>query len=101
MKRLVPVFVAFALGMGLTLILSGCAGTRIRRLSGPDFAERLDPDVPVSSFHWTTYVGQSVHRAYLEVGRPALLGRGVRTTVYWAPVPELPADFEPPLLRSP
>ena len=46
----------------------------------------------INSFHWTSYVGSSGSRAYLEYGHPAWIGKGVRSTVYWIPVEELPAD---------
>ena len=46
----------------------------------------------VSSFQWTSYIGVSGDRAYLEYGRPAFIGSGPSTTVYWTRLSELPDD---------
>lgn len=84
----VVLFGVMVLGFG-----SGCASTRIERLSGPEFMSQADQISQLSSFHWTSYIGSSAGRAYLEFGRPAVLGNGSRTTVFWAPLSELPRDI--------
>ena len=85
--------VAVAIG----LCLSGCASTRIKQLSSEEFVNQAEQMKQISSFHWTTYIGSSTQRAYLEFGRPSLMyniiGKGTRTTVYWTDLSELPQDI--------
>ena len=84
-------------GVAASLFISGCASTRVKQLSGAEFVTRAQQMEQVSSFHWTTYIGRSTQRAYLEFGRPSLLyniiGKETRTTVYWAELSELPEDI--------
>ena len=75
------------------LILTGCAGTRITQLSGPEFLKKAEQTQQIGSFAWTSYIGSTYHRAYLEYGHPAFLGSGMQTTVYWTPVSELPSNI--------
>lgn len=99
MKRMTTHAAAVLLGLaaGLILFLSGCASTRIKRLSGAEFIYQAEQMKQISSFHWTTYIGSSTQRAYLEFGRPSFLyniiGKGTRTTVYWTELSELPQDI--------
>jgi hypothetical protein len=73
--------------------LSGCASTSIERLSGPAFVQQADEVQQLNSGYWTSYVGCSSSRAYLEYAHPAYVGNGTRTTVYWTNLSELPDDF--------
>jgi hypothetical protein len=73
-------------------ISPGCASTNIRELSGDEFLGKAQGIEQVSSFQWTSYVGVSGDRAYLECGYPAFLGTGIRTTVYWTRLSGLPVD---------
>ncbi len=84
---------SFFAGVTLGLMLSGCASTRIKRLSGPEFLNQAEQIKQVNSFHWMTYIGSPSQRAYLEYGHPALIGKGTRTTVYWTELSELPEDI--------
>ena len=93
MKRIATHSVAVLVGVIAGIILSGCAGTRIKRLSGPEFVNRAQQIEQVSSFSWMTYIGSSRQRAYLEFGHPAFVGKGTRTTVFWTPMSELPDDI--------
>lgn len=72
--------------------LPGCAGTRIRELSAPAFLKQAEQTAVVGSFVWTSYIGSSGQRAYLEYGHPAFLGRGMQMTVYWTPLDGLPTN---------
>ena len=83
---------ALLVAVGVGVILSGCASTRIKRLSGTEFLNQAIEIDQLNSFHWTTYVGMSNKRAYLEFGYPALVGRGTRTTLFWTQLSELPDD---------
>lgn len=92
MKRLATHTLTLVVGLAIGLMLSGRAASRIRQLSGTDFVAQAKQMELVSSFNWTTYIGKSKQRAYLEYGHPAFVGSGTRTTVYWAPLSELPDD---------
>jgi len=70
----------------------GCASTRIRELSGNEFMTQASEIERINSFHWTSYVGVSEGRAYLEYGQPAYIGKGTRTIVYWVRLSELPDE---------
>lgn len=91
-RRLTCVMVTIALATGASLILTGCAGTRIKQLSGPDFLKQAAQTDQVGSFAWTSYIGSTQQRAYLEYCHPAFIGRGMQTTVCWTPLSELPSN---------
>ena len=74
------------------LIVTSCAGTRIKQLSGPEFLKQAAQTEQVGSFAWTSYIGSTYQRAYLEYGHPAFIGSGMQTTVYWTPLSELPSN---------
>jgi len=93
MKRIVTHTFILVLGVGIGLLVSECTSTRIKRLTGTEFVNQAEQMKEISSFHWTTYVGSSSQRAYLEYGHPAFIGKGVHTTVYWVPLAELPKDI--------
>lgn len=92
MKRCMTYLIAGALLPIAGLSLCGCAGTRIKQLSGPDFIKRAGQTEQINSFSWTRYVGSTGERAYLEYGHPALLGAGAQVSVYWTPLSELPSN---------
>jgi hypothetical protein len=75
------------------LVLSGCAGTRIKQVTGEEFMNRATPSPIVNSAFWQSYIGCSGSKAYLEYGCPAFIGAGVRTTVYWTPISQLPNNI--------
>jgi hypothetical protein len=91
-KRIATHAGAVLVGIIAVLLLSGCADTRIKQVSGSEFMKQAGQIEQMNSFHWTTYVGNSSQRAYLEFGYPAYIGEGVRTTVFWTPLSELPED---------
>jgi hypothetical protein len=47
----------------------------------------------ISSFNWTTYIGNTDQRAYLEYGQAPFMFHGHRTTVYWTLLSDLPPDI--------
>lgn len=75
------------------VLFVGCAGTRVKQLSGPDFLKQAKQTDLVGSFVWTSYIGSTHLRAYLEYGHPALIGNGMRVTIYWVPLSELPSNL--------
>ena len=93
MKRIATHSLVLFVGIGIGILVTGCASTRIKRLSGTEFVTQAQQMDDVSSFIWTTYIGKSSQRAYLEYGHPAFLGSGARTTVFWVPLSELPNDI--------
>ena len=92
MKTLATHTLTLLVGVTIGVLLSGCAATRIKQLSGTDFVAQAKQMELVSSLDWTTYIGNSKQRAYLEYGHPAFVESGTRTTVYWVPLSELPDD---------
>ncbi len=93
MKTLATHTSTFAVGLAIGLMLSGCAATHIKQLSGSDFVTRAKEMEIVSSFSWMAYIGHSDQRAYLEFGYPAFVGKGIRTTILWTPLSELPDEL--------
>lgn len=93
MKRLARYTLTLFAGVTIALMLTGCASTRIKQLSGTEFVDQADQIEQINSFHWTTYIGKTQQRAYLEYGHPAFLGSGTRTTIYWVPLSDLPEDL--------
>ena len=91
MKSMVRIAMAPACLAALAMA-SGCASTGIRRVSGEEFMRQGAKISEISSFNWTSCIGASGQRAYLETGRPAFIGRGAKTTVLWVPLSELPED---------
>ena len=80
-------------GLSIGIILPGCAGTRIKQLSGTEFQNRAKEIEIANSFNWMTYIGHSHQRAYLESGHPAYIGKGTKTIVLWTPLSELPDEL--------
>lgn len=93
MKTIPTYTLTLLVGVIAGVLLSGCAGTRIKQLSGMEFQNRAKEMEVVSSFSWMTYIGHSHQRAYLESGHPAFVGKGTRTTVLWTPLSELPDEL--------
>jgi hypothetical protein len=77
----------------VTIMLSGCAGTSIKRLTGSEFLEKAKHTDELNSFMWTGYIGSSHQRAYLEYGHPAFIGKGMSVMIFWTPLDELPNDI--------
>lgn len=93
MKRiLISGVVTLTVG-AVILVLTGCASTRIKQLSGDEFQKQAQQCNLLESFQWTSYVGTSHQNAYLEYGYPAIIGKGMRTTVFWTPLSELPGNL--------
>ena len=105
MKRIAIGLLMAGVAMAMVVLSTGCASTRIKRLSGAEFANQVKHIDQISSFHWTTYVGRSDQRAYLEHRRPSLLynivGKRTVTTVYWAEISELPPGMSEQLKKGP
>jgi len=74
-------------------MLGGCAGTSIKRLTGSEFMEQARHTDELNSYMWTGYIGSSHQRAYLESGHPAFIGDGLRMTIFWTPLDELPSNI--------
>lgn len=91
MKKLIIAGIVVALGtvMGLAL---GCANTRIKKVSGEEFLKHAEQTDELNSYVWTSYIGSSHDRVYLEYGHPALIGKGAQVTVLWTPLAELPSN---------
>jgi len=74
------------------LFLSGCGGTRIKHVSASEFLKIAKQIEQISSATWTTYIGSSQTRAYLEYGDVLASGGRSRTIVYWTELEKLPED---------
>lgn len=72
------------------ILLTGCASTKIKRVSGDEFIKYAEACESAGSFVCNAYVGASDQNAYVESGHPAFIGKGNQTTVYWVPLSELP-----------
>ena len=93
MKRILIIgSVILAVGVG-AISLTGCACTRIKQLSGDEFRKEAQRTDQMNSFRYTSFIGNTHQRAYLESGYPAFIGKGMRTTVYWTPLSELPTNL--------
>ena len=93
MKRIITCTLTLFVVISLGFLLLACPMTRIKQVSGTEFLSQAKEMEVVSSFNWTTYIGCSQQRAYLESGHPPLIGKGSRTTVFWTPLSELPDDI--------
>jgi hypothetical protein len=76
-----------------TSLLLGCASTRVKKLSGQHFLQKAAQTDILGSYVWTSYIGNTHDKAYLEYGHPALIGSGMKVTVYWTPLSELPSNI--------
>jgi len=93
MKRILISGIVILTVGAVILVLTGCACTRIKQLSGNEFQKQAQQCNLVESFQWTSYVGISHQNAYVEYGYPAFIGKGIRTTVFWTPLSELPSNL--------
>jgi hypothetical protein len=82
-------FVAALISM---IFLPGCGGMRIEHVSAPEFLEHAKQIEQMSSATWTTYIGSSQTRAYLECGDVLASGGQSRTIVYWTELEKLPEE---------
>ena len=92
MKRTAVIAVILLVGICTGVVLSGCSSIRMERVSGSDFMSRAERIDTISSAGWTTYLGCSHERAYIEFEHPAFIGTGTTVIVYWTPLSELPED---------
>ncbi|NLB54898.1 MAG: hypothetical protein GX811_03890 [Lentisphaerae bacterium] len=99
MKQKVSIFCLTALAFAL--FAGGCAFTRIQKLSGAEFIEHARQMNVLSSFSWTSYIGSTAERVYLEYAYPASTGKGTRTTVYWTNLTELPEEIANKIRATP
>lgn len=74
------------------IFLPGCRGTRIKHVSTKEFLELARQIERMNRATWTTYVGSSQTRAYLEYGDVLPSGGRSRTIVYWTELAKLPED---------
>jgi hypothetical protein len=92
MRKIVTSGVLLGLAVGVTLV-AGCASTSVKRLSGDEFLKHAEQTDLLGSFAWTSYIGNTHDRAYLEYGHPAFIGNGMQVTVFWTPMSELPSNI--------
>ena len=92
MRKLLVVGMVLVFVAGLNLIF-GCASTRIKEVSGGDFLKHAQQTDVRGSFAWTSYIGSTHDRAYLEYGHPAFIGNGMQVTVFCTPLSELPSNI--------
>ena len=85
--------IVLVVGLAIGLMVASCASTRIKQLSGEEFLKEAQRTDQMNSFLYTSYIGSSPQRAYLESGYPAFIGRGMRATVYWVAVSDLPSNI--------
>ena len=79
---------------GISLLTAGCASTSIKELNAGTFVDQAKEIQEINSFHWTSYIGHSGNRVYLEYQNPALIGKGLKSTVYWTELSGLPEDVQ-------
>ena len=84
----------FLLGtVTLTVLFSGCVGTRIGKLSGEEFQRVASQTDLLGSFAQYSYIGNTHDRVYLEYQHPSFIGKGVQLTVYWTFTKDLPSNI--------
>lgn len=91
MKKMMIIGMSVGFGALATLMI-GCASTRVKEVSGSEFLKHAQQTDLMGSFAWTSYIGSTHDRAYLEYGHPAFIGNGMHVTVFWTPLSELPAN---------
>ncbi len=74
-------------------LLVGCAGTSVKHLSANEFIEQANQIEQMNSATWTTCIGSSETRVYLEYGDVLALGQRTRTIIYWTELDQLPKDI--------
>jgi hypothetical protein len=91
-KHIIFIF-AVMLTFSMGLFVSGCANTKIKHLSANDFLAQAKQIEAMNSASWTTYIGASATRAYLEYGDVFGSNSKSRTIVYWTELEGLPLDI--------
>jgi hypothetical protein len=91
MGKMKTIEMLVGLAAGLSLVL-GCASTRSKEVSADEFIKHAQQTDLLGSFAWTSYIGSTHDRAYLEYGHPAFIGSGMQVTVFWTPLSELPGN---------
>jgi hypothetical protein len=81
------------------LLLVGCSGTSISKVSGPEFVRKAN--LPMGSMHATQVIGTTATRAYIEEWRMGLFAGSGSTTVLWTTLDELPPEFRQQLKVAP
>lgn len=84
----------------LLVILLGCSGTSIKHVSAEDFLKKAKQIEQMNSATWTTYIGSTENRAYLEYADVIAIGQKKRTIVYWTEIDNLPKDIADKLRRG-
>lgn len=77
----------------IALLAGGCASTRIKHLPPKEFLAQAQQIEAMNSATWTTYIGASATRAYLEYGDVIGFVSKSRTIVYWTELEGLPAEL--------
>ena len=77
----------------LIVTVLGCASTKVQHVSGANFLKHAEGTAQYGSFAWTSYIGSTHDRAYLEFGHPAFIGSGNQVTVFWTLLSELPSNI--------
>ncbi len=90
-KHIISIF-AVMLTFSMGLFVSGCASIKIKHLSANDFLAQAKQIEAMNSASWTTYIGASATRAYLEYGDVFGSTAKSRTIVYWTELEGLPPD---------
>ena len=93
MKRFLTLGGVMAIAAIVAVGLIGCASTRIEHVSGSEFMNHARNTACPGSFVWDSYIGSVSHRAYLEYGHPAFIGKGLQVTVLWTDLSELPSNI--------
>jgi hypothetical protein len=75
------------------LLLAGCASTQIKHLDADEFVDNAKAIEQVNSAMWTTYIGASHGRAYLEYQDMLTLSGKPKTVVFWTELDGLPDDL--------
>ena len=91
MRKMTIIGMFLGLATGLSLML-GCASTWIKEVSADEFLKHAQQTDLLGSFAWTSYIGNTHDRAYLEYGHPAFIGSGMQVTVFCTPLSELPSN---------
>lgn len=93
MKRNWVIALSLLVAVSLTVLFSGCAGTRIRKVSGEEFQRLAGQTDILGSFAQYSYIGNTQDRVYLEYQHPSFIGKGVQLTVYWTFTNDLPSGL--------
>lgn len=81
-------------------LLPGCSGTSIIHVSANEFLKKANQIEQMNSATWTTYIGSSETRAYLEYADVIAIGERTRTIVYWTEIDQLPKNIADKLKKG-